>query len=85
MPILLLVLRANDRADRIDKSYPLAQGSFSSMPRISKYFKLPNFLALRSRVRIVWVVEKQRHLFVGMEIITLSLAVRIKLSVVEHV
>jgi hypothetical protein len=60
MPILLL-LRANDRADWIDKIYPLTWGSFSWMPHTSKYFKLLNFLAPQSRDWIAWVVETERH------------------------
>jgi hypothetical protein len=64
------MLRANDRADRLDKSYPLIQGSFSQTLRTSKYFKLPTFLASQSRGRIARVVAEM-HLFLGKQIIIL--------------
>jgi hypothetical protein len=44
--ILLLMLRPDDRADRLDKSFPMIQGSFSWTLQTSKYFKLPNFSLL---------------------------------------
>jgi hypothetical protein len=46
--ILLLMLRAYDRSDQLDKSYLMIQGSFSWMSWTSKYFKLLNFLFLDS-------------------------------------
>jgi hypothetical protein len=57
------LLQANDRRDRIDSFYPLDNGSLLRMPRTSKSFKLPNFLAPRSRARITQVVETEMHLF----------------------
>jgi hypothetical protein len=41
----------------------LSQGSFLWTSRTSKSFKLPNFSAPRSYVRIAWMVEIERHLF----------------------
>jgi hypothetical protein len=83
--VFLSPLLADDRADRLDKSYPLILGSFSWMPHTSKYFKLLTFSASRSCVRITRVVETERHLFLGKRIITLSPAAHIKLSTAEHV
>jgi hypothetical protein len=57
------MLRANNRADRIDVSCPLNLDSFSRTSWASKSFKLPNFLVPRSRVRIVRVVETERYPF----------------------
>jgi hypothetical protein len=42
------------------------------MPRISKSFKILNFLAPQSRDRITRVVETEMHLFLEKCIITLS-------------
>jgi hypothetical protein len=50
------------------------------MPRTSKSFELPNFLASRSHVRIVQVVETEKHIFLGKWIVTLSHAAHIKLG-----
>jgi hypothetical protein len=59
------MLSVDDHAYWLDKSYLLIQGSFSWMPRTSKYFKFPNFLASQSCDQIEWVVEIERHLFLG--------------------
>jgi hypothetical protein len=53
----------NDRADRSYNNFLLNQGSFPCMPWTSKYFKLPNFLASRSRFRIPRAVETERYPF----------------------
>jgi hypothetical protein len=54
------------------------------MSHISKYFKLPTFLAAQSHGRIAWVLEIERHLFPSKRIIILSPIVHIKLDTVEH-
>jgi hypothetical protein len=54
------------------------------MLHISKYFKIPTFLAPRSRGRIVWVVETKRHFFFRKCIITLSHVVHIKPDTAVH-
>jgi hypothetical protein len=59
-------------------------GSFSWTLQTSKYFKLPTFLVSRSRGQIMWVVETERHLFLGEKIITLSPTTHIKLDVTVH-
>jgi hypothetical protein len=53
----------NDRADRSYNNFLSNQGSFPCTPRTSKYFKLPNFSASRSRFRIPWAVEIERYPF----------------------
>jgi hypothetical protein len=53
----------NDRADRSYNTFLSNQGSFPCMPRTSKYFKLPNFSASRSRFRIPRAVETERYPF----------------------
>jgi hypothetical protein len=82
--MLLHMLRADDRTNQLDKSYPLIQGSFSWKSCTSKYFKFLIFLSSRSGGRIAWVVEIERHLFLGKQIITLSFAMHIKLSAAVH-
>jgi hypothetical protein len=62
-----------------------AQGSFLWTPWTSKSFKIPNFLAPRSRVWIARVVEIERHFFLGKLVVTLSPVVHIKLSTAECV
>jgi hypothetical protein len=52
--------------DRVDCSYNnilSKQGSFPCTLRTSKYFKLPNLSASRSRFRIPRAVETERYLF----------------------
>jgi hypothetical protein len=61
----------------------LNPGSFLRTSQTSKSFKLPNFSAPRFRVWIARVVEIERHLFLGKQIITLSHAAHIKLGVDE--
>jgi hypothetical protein len=63
MTTLLLMLRTNDRADQLVKSYLLIHRSFSWMLQTSKYFKLSNFLTSRSCDWIARVVEIERHIF----------------------
>jgi hypothetical protein len=54
------------------------------MPRISKYFKFPTFLAPQSHGRITWVVETERDIFLEKRIITLSPVAHIKLDTTVH-
>jgi hypothetical protein len=53
----------NDHADHSYNNFLSNQGSFPCTPRTSKYFKLLNFLASRSRFRIPRAVETERHPF----------------------
>jgi hypothetical protein len=53
----------NDRADRSYTNFLSKQGSFPRTLRTSKYFKLLNFSASRSRFRIPRAVETERYLF----------------------
>jgi hypothetical protein len=46
---IILYVLANDRADRSYNIFLSNQGSFPCTPQTSKYFKLLNFLASRSR------------------------------------
>jgi hypothetical protein len=62
----------------------LTRGVFSEKPRISKSFKLSNFLAPQSRGRITGVVETERHIFIRKRIVTLSFDVHKKLDVAAH-
>jgi hypothetical protein len=62
----------------------LILSSFSWTQRTSKYFKLPTFLLPQSRDWIMQVVETERHLFLGKQIVTLSPDAHIKLSATMH-
>jgi hypothetical protein len=53
----------NDCVDRSYNNFLSNQGSFPCTPWTSKYFKLSNFLASRSRFRIPRAVETERYLF----------------------
>jgi hypothetical protein len=53
----------NDPADRSYNNFLLNQGFFPRKLRTSKYFKLLNFSASRSRFRISWAVETERYPF----------------------
>jgi hypothetical protein len=57
------MFQLNDRADRSYNNLLLKQGSFPRTLRASKYFKLPNFLASRSRFRIPRAVETEKYPF----------------------
>jgi hypothetical protein len=57
------MLRANDRADRIDRSDPFIPRFLLADVVDFKKFKLSNFLAPRSRAWIVRAVETEMHLF----------------------
>jgi hypothetical protein len=50
-----------------------------------KIFQISNFLASQFCVRIARVVETERHLFLGKQIVILLPAAHIKLSTDEHV
>jgi hypothetical protein len=53
------MLRADDRVDRLDKSYPMIQSSFSWTPQTSKYFKLSNFSPLDPAAELRgWLKQK---------------------------
>jgi hypothetical protein len=54
---------AHDRADHSYNNLLLKQGSFPRTLRTSKYFKLPNLSASRSRFRIPRAVEIERYSF----------------------
>jgi hypothetical protein len=70
-----------DRADRSYNNLLSKQGSFPRTLQTSKYFKLPNLLASRSRFRIPRAVETERYLFfLGKRITTLSFAAPIRLG-----
>jgi hypothetical protein len=62
----------------------LIGGSFPWTSHISKYFKVPNFLASQSRDQIARVVETEKHHFLGKRIITLSSAMHIKVDATMH-
>jgi hypothetical protein len=53
----------HDRADRSYNNLLSKQGSFPRTLRTSKYFKLPNLLASRSRFHILQAVETERYPF----------------------
>jgi hypothetical protein len=53
----------NDRANRPYNNLLLKQGSFPHTLQTSKYLKLPNLSASRSRFRIPRAVETERYLF----------------------
>jgi hypothetical protein len=62
----------------------LISGSFSWTLRTSKYFKSPTFWLLDFSFGLRgWL--KQKGIFLGKQIVTMSPAVHIKLSAVEHV
>jgi hypothetical protein len=54
-------------------------------PQTSKSFKLSNFSAPQSRIPIMQVIDIERYLFLGKQIIILLPAVHIKLGFTEHV
>jgi hypothetical protein len=71
----------NDCADRSYNNFLSKQGSFPRTLRTSKYFKLPNFSASRSRFRIPRAVETERYpFFLGKRITMLSFAAHIRLG-----
>jgi hypothetical protein len=57
------MLWPNDRADHFYNNLLSKQGSFPRTLRTSKYFKLLNLSASRSRFRILRAVETERYPF----------------------
>jgi hypothetical protein len=79
------LLRSDDRANRLGKISSMDPRFLLQDAMDFKIFQISNFLASRSRDQIARVVDTERHLFLGKQIVTPLPATHIKLSTAEPV